>query len=82
MLAMATGSGKTITALSIAARLYDALEGRSLAILIVAPFIHLVDQWIDVGAAFGLRSIRCAENEGHWRDELATAIFATNSGRH
>lgn len=80
MLAMATGSGKTITALSIASRLYDALDRRSLVILIVAPFIHLVDQWIEVGAEFGLRPIRCAEGEGRWRDELATAISAANGG--
>ncbi len=80
MLAMATGSGKTITALSIAAQLKDALAAKPLVILIVAPFIHLVDQWIEVGAAFGLRPIRCAEGEGRWRDELATAIFAANAG--
>ncbi len=48
LLAMATGSGKTITALSIASSLYDALEERWLCILIIAPFIHLVDQWIEV----------------------------------
>jgi superfamily II DNA or RNA helicase len=77
---MATGSGKTISALSIASRLYDALDGRSLAILIVAPFVHLIDQWMEVGAAFGLRPIRCAEGAGRWHDELATAIFANNAG--
>jgi superfamily II DNA or RNA helicase len=48
LLAMATGSGKTVTALSIASRLYDASDGKWLAVIIVAPFIHLVDQWIEV----------------------------------
>lgn len=81
MLAMATGSGKTITALSLASRLCDALAGKPLAILIIAPFIHLVDQWIGVAKGFGLRPIRCAEGEDLWRDDLSTAIFAANAGR-
>jgi superfamily II DNA or RNA helicase len=81
IIAMATGSGKTIAALSIAAKLLDALEGKPLTILIIAPFIHLVDQWIEVGGAFGLRPVRCAEGEDQWRDDLSTAIFAVNAGR-
>lgn len=80
LLAMATGSGKTVTALSIASRLYDALETKRLAIVVVAPFIHLVDQWIEVAEQVGLRPIRCAESRQSWHDELATAIFALNAG--
>ncbi len=47
VLEMATGSGKTITGLSLASRLYDG-AGSGLTILIVAPLIHLVDQWREV----------------------------------
>lgn len=43
MLKMATGSGKTITALSIAVRLARAYGLR--AAIIVCPFRHLVTQW-------------------------------------
>ncbi len=78
LLAMATGSGKTITSLSIASSLYDALEDQWLCILIVAPFIHLVDQWIEVSAEVGLAPIRCAEGSSRWQDELSTAIYALN----
>ncbi len=78
LLAMATGSGKTITALSIASSLYDALEERWLCILIIAPFIHLVDQWIEVAAGVGLVPLRCAEGSARWQDELSTAIYALN----
>lgn len=81
LLAMATGSGKTVTALSIASRLFDALGGSSLAIVIVAPFIHLVDQWIEVASQVGLAPIRCAEATRIWQDELATAVFALNAGK-
>lgn len=81
LLAMATGSGKTVTALSIASRLFDALGGRNLAVVIVAPFIHLVDQWIEVARQVGLAPIRCAETTRIWQDELATAVFALNAGK-
>ena len=76
---MATGSGKTITALSLASRIYDEMQP-GFVVLIVAPLIHLVDQWIDVSASFGLRPIRCAEGTGRWFDELSVAIQAVNSG--
>ena len=79
LLAMATGSGKTVTALSITSSLYDALERKWLAIVIVAPFIHLVDQWIQVAAQVGLAPIRCAEGSSRWQDELATAVYALNA---
>lgn len=80
ILEMATGSGKTITALSLASRLYDGV-GAPLLVLVVAPLIHLVDQWCEVAARFGLRPIRCAEGASRWRDELDSAIFALNSRR-
>ncbi|MHC2432722.1 DEAD/DEAH box helicase family protein [Bradyrhizobium sp. USDA 4451] len=80
LLEMATGSGKTVTALAIASRLHDALKS-PLTIIIIAPFIHLVDQWMEVAASFGLSPIRCAEGRMIWQDELSTAIYAVNNGR-
>jgi hypothetical protein len=47
---MATGTGKTITALAASARLYQR-EGR-LAVIITVPYQHLVDQWRDEAGAF------------------------------
>lgn len=78
LLAMATGSGKTVTSLSIASSLYDAMDEPWLCVLIVAPFIHLVDQWIEVASGVGLAPVRCAEGSARWQDELSTAIFALN----
>lgn len=75
---MATGSGKTITALALASRLYDRI-GRGFVLLIVAPLIHLVDQWIEVASGFGLRPIRCAEGAASWYAELNAGIQASNS---
>lgn len=80
MLEMATGSGKTITALSLATKLYEGV-GSGLCVVIVAPYIHLVDQWRSNAARFGLRPIRCAESRRSWYDELAAAVRSLNAGR-
>jgi superfamily II DNA or RNA helicase len=78
LLEMATGSGKTITALHLASRLYE-LTGPGLCIVVVAPFIHLMDQWIKVAGLYGLRPIRCAEGIAIWQGPLAAAIDSLNS---
>ena len=55
VLAMATGSGKTITALAAAARLQGDCE--SLLIVVSAPYRPLVSQWIDEVTAFGVEPL-------------------------
>lgn len=44
---MATGTGKTITALMASVKLYNYLvkRGGKLAVIIVCPYTHLVEQW-------------------------------------
>lgn len=79
ILEMATGSGKTVTALTLASRLYDRL-GPPFAVVIVAPLIQLVDQWIAVARGFGLEPVRCAEGRSAWTEELNAAVDAVNSG--
>jgi DNA phosphorothioation system restriction enzyme len=80
ILEMATGSGKTITALSLAAHVHERIA-RPFCILVVAPFVHLVDQWITVARSFGLRPIRCAVSRSHWQAELSAAVNSLNTGR-
>ena len=80
ILEVATGGGKTITALTLAARVATRL-GSGIVVIIVAPQIHLVDQWCDVAARFGLRPIRCAESRVDWKTELDSALFAVNAGQ-
>ena len=79
ILEVATGGGKTIIALTIASRIATRL-GPGLVVIIVAPQIHLVDQWCDVAAQFGLQPIRCAESRTDWSTELDSAVFAVNAG--
>ena len=80
ILDIATGGGKTITALALASRVATRV-GPGLVVIIVAPQIHLVDQWCEVAARFGLLPIRCAESRADWASELESAVFAVNARR-
>ena len=55
VLEMATGSGKTITAMIGAHRLYK--KNKPLLIVVAAPYVPLIDQWCDEIAPFGLKPI-------------------------
>lgn len=78
---MATGTGKTYTALAAIARLYEKLQEK-LAVIIICPYQHLVEQWIEDIVAFGMKPIICysASSQKNWRDRLNTAVKSFNMG--
>ena len=55
ILEMATGSGKTITAMICAQRLYET--EKPLLIVVSAPYVPLIEQWCDEIAPFGVKPI-------------------------
>lgn len=55
VLEMATGSGKTITAMICAHRLYEA--NKPLLVVVSAPYVPLIQQWCDEIAPFGLSPV-------------------------
>ena len=55
MLEMATGSGKTITSMIGAHRLYEGYK--PLLIVVAAPYVPLIEQWCDEVAPFGLKAV-------------------------
>lgn len=72
---MATGTGKTFTALGGIVRLFDATNGR-LGIVIVCPFQHLVEQWVEDIRLFGINPIigYSKSSQRDWKDRLSNAI--------
>lgn len=76
---MATGSGKTIAALTTAAAVFSSRES-SLFLLIVCPYLHLVAQWSDVAKEFGLDPILCAQGKSRWEEDLSLAIYNLSVG--
>ena len=80
--AMATGTGKTITALATAtqASLHAAKNNRPLLILVVVPLIDLVHQWKKTAEWFGFRPVICHGNlRKQERDALKNAFSAVRS---
>jgi superfamily II DNA or RNA helicase len=78
VLEMATGTGKTVTALSVMERLFGALteRGESLMVVVVCPYQHLVEQWAESARLFGLQPILCYRSRSHWSGPLGAAIRA------
>jgi DNA phosphorothioation system restriction enzyme len=66
--AMATGSGKTLTALTLACKVAE--KNQPLVMIVVCPFINLCRQWIREIATFGLNAMACFEGRNRWQDEL------------
>jgi len=77
ILEMATGSGKTITSLAAAVKLYDYL-GPPLFVVIVCPYLHLVDQWMEEARNFGLDPLQCTHGKQEWYEDLQVKIFNTD----
>lgn len=75
---MATGTGKTITALAASAKLYD--REKQLAVIIAVPYQHLVDQWNDEASAFGYKPILAYQSKKSWLNELNHQILDFNGG--
>lgn len=76
---MATGTGKTYTGLAAICRLYEELQG-NLAVVIVCPLQHLVEQWMEDLQVFGIRPI-VAYSALKYKDypqKLKKAIFEYN----
>ena len=62
VLEMATGSGKTITAMICAHRLYDV--EKPLLIVVAAPYVPLIQQWCEEILPFGLKAVNLTEAKG------------------
>lgn len=78
LLEMATGTGKTITALSSAVRLYE--KEKRLAVIISVPYQHLVDQWNQECRKFGFRPILAYQSKSSWYDILNSMVMDFCSG--
>ena len=75
---MATGTGKTLTGLSA---LYDLCRTKKrLAVIIVCPYQHLVDQWVDDIVKFNVKPIigHSASPQKNYKQRLKNAVFSFN----
>lgn len=73
---MATGTGKTLTGLSALTTLSEALEHK-LSVVIVVPYQHLVEQWVEDIVDFQIKPIigYSDSQQKDWFRRLERAIF-------
>ena len=78
---MATGTGKTLTALASIEYLFRK-NGERLAIVIVCPYQHLVEQWVEDIVRFGIQPIigYSASSQKNWKKNLEQAVRSFNLG--
>ncbi|MCX2975718.1 DEAD/DEAH box helicase [Halieaceae bacterium IMCC8485] len=78
ILKLATGSGKTITAIYGAVKIYEAFG--KLALVIAVPYVELAIQWVSNLRDFGIYPHRCYDSRKNWYDRLKLDIQAFNVG--
>ena len=77
---MATGAGKTFTALGAFSALSKNLNNH-IAVVIVAPYQHLVEQWVEDIIQFNVKPIVAYSYPGQkWRKQFSDAVTAYNVG--
>lgn len=72
---MATGTGKTLTGLGAISKLSEDLDD-VLAVIIVCPYQHLVEQWVEDIVRFNIKPIigYSSSPQKDWKKRLAKAV--------
>jgi len=70
---MATGTGKTYTALGASRRIYEKLGIK--INLVVVPFLHLASQWSLEITKLGYEIIECHSEKKGWQESLNASLF-------
>lgn len=82
ILKLATGSGKTITSIYGAVKIYESLRnrGRGLCLTIAVPYIELAKQWVENLLDFGISCHKCYNSRSSWLPNLEESVTAFNIG--
>lgn len=77
---MATGTGKTYTGLGAVAKLFE--EKKRLAIIIVCPYQHLVEQWVEDIELFNMTPTigYSSSKQKNWKKRLEDDVFDFSIG--
>lgn len=79
ILRMATGTGKTITALLAASRIADHFDGR-FVLVVAVPYQHLVNQWAADLEEFNAHPILGYQSRRNWQPRLERELLEFNNG--
>ena len=76
--AMATGTGKTLTALALAQAVHQ--RNKPMVLLIVCPYVNLCEQWIREITTFGVQAIPCFDSRTRWIGRLQDGYQKIRAG--
>lgn len=78
---MATGTGKTLTGLGALVQLSRDVNNK-LAVIVVAPYQHLVEQWVEDIEDFNIKPIigYSESKQRNWENQLENTILDQNLG--
>lgn len=79
---MATGTGKTITAISAMVRVLEKCDENNIScgMVIVVPYKVLLEQWVENLNLFDIEPIKCYDSRTKWENELSNKIKRYNNG--
>jgi superfamily II DNA or RNA helicase len=82
ILKLSTGSGKTITAIYAATKLYEARSSKGLKTLLIVsvPYQELARQWLGNLEPFNIKAIKCWQSKSAWYDDLKKEILDFKMG--
>lgn len=78
--AMATGTGKTITALNCVLTEYKQTPEKTYHAVILVPTISLVEQWEKEAEAFNFQNIIKVSSKTEWKPELSSILTSLRFG--
>lgn len=77
ILELATGTGKTITAIYALTRIAEKING--LSAIISVPYVDLADQWIKELRLFNINAIKCYGSRELWQTKLSSYVLRNNT---
>lgn len=75
---MATGTGKTFTAIACVKEIEN--KEKNLAVIITCPFTHLIDQWNENLNTMNYVGFKAFGNSNNWTDKLMNQVYDLNNG--
>jgi len=72
---LATGSGKTITAMYGIAKIFEAArKPRMMCVIVSVPYVALAEQWCEELGLFGMEPVKCFNSSSNWQHKLSASI--------
>lgn len=75
---LATGAGKTITAVYAIVQMAKHVPG--LTVVVAAPYQNLADQWCDLLEEFNIHPLRCYISRADWYEKLQRTVHDIEMG--